>query len=374
MRSCPSASGVEGAFVVPWLSLCEGCSHLSPYRSANPLYLNLHELRTHVGKEEFDALRVLSYRKVSQPPLSNCKVSGVFKAAPDRAFIWRPVDMRSPALANIAGLLSGSEIKLREVAIPIIDALQMKFDTCLEEGVKLDATNSAAYGLTLSLHDVDRALDAAAAAAADGNTAEGNTAEGNTAEGNTAEGNTAEGNAAEGNAAEGNAAEGNTAAKAPAPGARAGYDWDGSELFGHGFVLTREPKYDVWQMLKHEYRAYAVGLVLLALCSNVADCTDSDTFKTIVCNFLGKLETRIRHCNGIGRTFIRESHMTREAERRRTVEIGSSWKEKIPISYYLCELKYMMKANSLINYIAGRDRHFERQYSTMIGIDDYPEW
>ncbi|EZG59143.1 hypothetical protein GNI_092870 [Gregarina niphandrodes] len=322
-------------------------------------YLSRDELAVHLEAGQLRVLRPNKLVTSAKFRLDDCKINGILSTNPCY-YIWRPVDWENPKLQTLARFIHlphGREIgRLNEAVITIIDALRSRFKAARK------------YPLKLRLQDISEALGAEALGA-EALGAEALGAEDLGAEALGAEALGAEALGAElrentgDRSLDGKPAEAGPSMKEDTSIKEAGrvipedveepgdnvleplhkadtpavdspatpvdspatpvvqedkapvvhvtdsgvtYDWDGSEYFGHVYVLGSEAegfnnylKANVrgetalkdWEP---ELSAYAVGLTLLGICLQTTEAIGAHLVSRIICNFLADINNTIR--------------------------------------------------------------------------------
>ncbi|EZG59686.1 hypothetical protein GNI_091970 [Gregarina niphandrodes] len=353
MRSC--FSDTRSQEIVACLALCNGCG-----RGDAAMWMETEQVFRHAGRKEFDRLRVLRFQKIKKPLLRNCPVSGLMMVGPNKIMVWRPVKLEgNPELSDLSSLIarhSESGIRLRKVAVPIIEAFQSKFSGMNTEAVTETVTETVAGGVKLSLVDMSRALGGLEdipvpqpsffrplpiASMLCGCVIPGN--------GNDVPYTKCRDDydpAVDGLITE------NPSDPAVDSTSRNAFEWT-----GYGRLLKTDELAEQMGInsLKHEYTAYAVGLVLLGLYSNLSNCKDGNSFRKTVCNFLAKLETKIWNRSRVGFLNLPDENLFRgEAINKSKIDI------------YLDDLKYRLQNDGVIDrYFDSDPRHFEAELAIL---------
>ncbi|EZG59142.1 hypothetical protein GNI_092860 [Gregarina niphandrodes] len=250
--------------------------------------MNYGALARHFGPDMAEKLPMLLFQEVQEE--GGC-INGVMLVGRRMAFVSRSVDMSRPKLRRLSSLFSLREVHLRQAVIPVLDALGEKF------------RNTSVYGLKLSLEDISECLGDSTELPTDDETVMDNRhdldrhdLDRHDWDRHDLDRHDWDRRDLDRHDLDRHDWDRHDWDRHD----RDRHDWDGSEFFGHGEVLCDLPNHALLHKLRHEYRAFAVGLALLSLYSNVPNCKDGYSFKIIVCNFLAKLHCKIRRENEAG--------------------------------------------------------------------------
>ncbi|EZG59144.1 hypothetical protein GNI_092880 [Gregarina niphandrodes] len=280
------------------------------------------------------ALRLNQLHEVAKSRMDGCNISGVFPVG-FCCYIWRPVKLQGPKLHHLTRLIKppGHTINIRRAAVAIIEALKSKF------------SGTGKYPLKLSLQDVSEVLAAEMPGETDNHPVTGlpmmedqpmmedrsmmedpSMMEDRSVNPSKkpalvqglgdhllgplqAVGLPVVGLPVVGPPVVGPPAVDSPATPVVQEDSAVTYDWDGSEYFGHVYVLSSEAMGFIkgleasqeheWQekALKErepELAAYAVGLALLGMCVHVPEAVEVSLLNRAVCNYLASIQNTIR--------------------------------------------------------------------------------